>query len=60
MTTTAESTIRELAEVVESVATQECEAAAAGQEPCPLQYDARTEWCLSCLAKDAMAQYLSR
>jgi hypothetical protein len=31
MTTTAESTIRELAEVMESVATQECEAAAAGR-----------------------------
>jgi hypothetical protein len=31
MTTTAESIIRELAEVVESVATQECEAAAAGR-----------------------------
>jgi hypothetical protein len=60
VTTTDESTARKLAEVVEIVATQGCEAVAAGQEPCPLQYDARTEWCLSCLGKDAMAEYLNR
>lgn len=57
--TTDERTIRQLAEVAEAVATQECEAVAAGQEPCPLQSDNREEWCLPCVAKQALSEYLN-
>jgi hypothetical protein len=55
--TTDERTIRKLARVAEIVATQECKAVEHGQQPCPLQYDDREEWCLVCLAKDAVAEY---
>ena len=58
MTTTDEKAVRKLAEVVETVATEPCEAVAAGQEPCPLQYDDQENWCLSCLAKRAWQDYL--
>ncbi len=58
MTTTDEKTFRKLARVAEVVATQQCEAVAAGQQPCPLQYDDQEHWCLSCLAKRALQDYL--
>jgi len=59
MTQTDEKTIRRLAEVVETVATEQCEAVAVGQEPCPLQYDDQEHWCLSCLAKKTAADYFN-
>jgi hypothetical protein len=54
------TTLTKLTKVVEVVATEPCEAVQHGQEPCPLQYDDREEWCLSCLARDAMAEYLNQ
>ena len=50
-------TVRKLARV-EIVATQECGAVGHGQLPCPLQFDDREEWCLSCIAKQAFSQYM--
>jgi hypothetical protein len=59
MKTTNESTVRTLAQIAETVALEECEAVQAGQDPCPLQYDSRDEWCLSCVAKKAAADYFN-
>ena len=59
MTLTAESTVAKLALIAEAVALEACEAVQHGQEPCPLQYDDQEHWCLSCLAKKVVADYLN-
>jgi hypothetical protein len=54
-----ESTVRKLVHVVALVATEPCEAEAAEQEPCPLHFDDQEHWCLSCLARKALSEYMN-
>lgn len=49
--------IEKLAKVAEALAAEQCEAVTAGQEPCPIQHDRRDDWCLRCLAAEALAGY---
>jgi hypothetical protein len=59
VTTTDESTVRKLVEVVEIVAGDDCEGKLHGRQPCPLESDDQDDWCLPCVAKQALSQYMN-
>lgn len=56
---TADSAVKKLVDIAEVLATQECEAVQEGEQPCPVTSDKEDEWCLPCLAKKALEQYIN-
>jgi hypothetical protein len=52
-----DSTIKKLVEVAETLSIGPCRAEEHGQQPCPIQHDNRDDWCLRCLAAEAVAEY---
>lgn len=53
-----DKTVAKLAQIAKTVASGECESKMRGQPECPQQHLDRDDWCLVCIARAALTDYL--